>query len=102
MFGAEADAMAQLAATRYSEDIARACADSAKMQDQLRQRVEAICFVAAAGVDEPHPYIVERWLVIEFHPDDYDRPRFRRALARAIVRGSVGAMSYECPVTRTP
>jgi hypothetical protein len=96
MFGAAPDAMAKLFASTYAEDLARVCRERPALAQMLRSRVAAICFAAAAGVDEPHPHIVGKWLVIEVHPDAYARAPFRRKLATAIERGSVGAPGYDC------
>jgi hypothetical protein len=96
MFGAAPDAMTKLFASTYTEDLARLCRERPALAAMLRSRVAAICFAAAAGVDEPHPYIVGKWLVIEVHPDAYARAPFRRKLATAIERGSVGAPGYDC------
>lgn len=96
MFGAQPDQMVRLFAHSYATDIAKSCRARPELQQMLRNRVAAICFAAAAGVDEPHPYIVGKWLVIEVHPDAYARVTFRRKLAAAIERGSLGAPSYDC------
>jgi hypothetical protein len=96
MFGAEAERMEKLFAHSYAADIAKSCRDRPALRELVQARVTAICFAAAAGVDEPHPYVVGHWLVIEGHPDAYARVPFRRKLAAAIERGSVGAPGYAC------
>jgi hypothetical protein len=96
MFGATPDIMTTLFATAYADDLARVCRERPALAQMMRSRVAAICFAAAAGVDEPHPYVVGKWLVIEVHPDSYARAPFRRNLVKAIERGSVGAPGYDC------
>ncbi len=96
MFGAAAEQMEKLFVQSYAVDIAKSCRDRPALQVLVQARVTAICFAAAAGVDEPHPYVVGHWLVIESHPDAYARVPFRRKLAAAIERGSVGTPGYDC------
>jgi hypothetical protein len=96
MFGAEPQEFVRLFAQSYAADFAQSCRDQPALREMVRARVAAICFAAAAGVDEPHPYIVGNWLVIEVHPDAYARVAFRRKLAAAIERGSVGTPGYDC------
>jgi hypothetical protein len=96
IFGAEAEHMVKLFAHSYAADIAKSCRDRPALREKVQARVAAICFAAAAGVDEPHPYIVGNWLIIEVHPDAYARVPFRRKLAAAIERGSVGMPGYDC------
>jgi hypothetical protein len=96
MFGATPGSMTNLFTTDYADDLARVCRERPALVQMMRSRVAAICFAAAAGVDEPHPYVAGKWLVIEVHPDAYARAPFRRNLARAIERGSVGAPGYDC------
>jgi hypothetical protein len=96
MFGAEPQQLERLFAHSYAADLAKSCRDRPGLREMVQARVAAICFAAAAGVDEPHPYIVGNWLVIEAHPDAYARVPFRRKLAAAIERGSVGTPGYEC------
>jgi hypothetical protein len=96
MFGAEPQQFERLFAHSYAVDLAKSCRDRPGLREKVQTRVAAICFAAAAGVDEPHPYIVGNWLVIEAHPDAYARVPFRRKLAAAIERGSVGAPGYDC------
>jgi hypothetical protein len=96
MFGAEPVQFERLFAHSYAADLAKSCRDRPGLRAMVQARVAAICFAAAAGVDEPHPYIVGEWLVIEAHPDAYARVPFRRKLAAAIERGSVGAPGYDC------
>ena len=76
MFGAEAERMAKMFAQSYAADIAKSCRDRPELRELVQARVAAICFAAAAGVDEPHPYVVGKWLVIEVHPDTYARVPF--------------------------
>jgi hypothetical protein len=96
MFDADPASFIRLLADSYAKDVTRLCKGSLKLRNTLTAHVATICFVAAAGVDDPYPYVGGDMLIIETRPGDYSHERFRRDLAKAIERGSIAEPSMEC------
>jgi hypothetical protein len=96
MFDVEPAVFARGIETTYAKDIAASCARSRALRDAVSAKVSRVCFVGAAGADEPLPYVAGRVLVVEATPGDYSAQRFRAALAKAIARGSVAAPIEDC------